>query len=218
MTPTFLIENGYLEKLEDFEYQGRQVLASRLGYRITALFADHFLGRLFETPDAVFTREMLCPEEQDPDAFAVGIDAVVASQREVARSYFADGSIAGACPPLRALLHIMAEGHFEGLTAGSPELKAMFSRESLLESQWYAERLREKQQRDIALWERHTAAAEGALRARQTHRPGRNGNSPEALVELTRRKLAEVQSSAYIESLKGTIGADPFGGQFGRQA
>lgn len=33
--PKFLIERGYLEKLEDFEYEGRKALASRLGYRIT---------------------------------------------------------------------------------------------------------------------------------------------------------------------------------------
>ena len=33
----FLIANGYLEKVEDLEFQGRKVLASRLGYRITAL-------------------------------------------------------------------------------------------------------------------------------------------------------------------------------------
>src|SRR6185312_7837964 len=48
--PKFLIENGLLERVEDFEHQGRKVLASRLGYRITALFVDRFLGRIFELP------------------------------------------------------------------------------------------------------------------------------------------------------------------------
>ena len=33
--PGFLIHHGYLEKLDDFEYQGKTVHASRLGYRIT---------------------------------------------------------------------------------------------------------------------------------------------------------------------------------------
>lgn len=33
--PKNLISNGSLEKLEDFEYEGKKVLASRLGYRIT---------------------------------------------------------------------------------------------------------------------------------------------------------------------------------------
>ena len=33
--PRFLIDNGHLEKIEDFTFDGRTVLASRLGYRIT---------------------------------------------------------------------------------------------------------------------------------------------------------------------------------------
>ena len=54
---------------------GRTVLASRLGYRITALFVDRFLGRIFETPDAVFPEEMLRPEKQDLASFAAGVDS-----------------------------------------------------------------------------------------------------------------------------------------------
>ena len=65
---SFLIANGFLEKLSDFEWNGRTVRASRLGYRITALFAERFLGRIFETPDAVFPEEILRPEKQDIDA------------------------------------------------------------------------------------------------------------------------------------------------------
>ena len=42
--PEFLIANGYLEKVSDFCLDGRTVLASRLGYRITPLFVDRFLG------------------------------------------------------------------------------------------------------------------------------------------------------------------------------
>jgi phosphoenolpyruvate carboxykinase (diphosphate) len=68
--------------------EGRTVLASRLGYRITALFAERFLGRIFETPDAVFPEEILRPEKQDMDAFAAGVDAIVAAQTRVAENYF----------------------------------------------------------------------------------------------------------------------------------
>src|SRR6185436_4372598 len=106
--PEYLIGNGFLEKIGDLERNGRAVLASRLGYRITSLFVDRFLGRIFETPGTVFTQEMLCPELQDMDLFVAGVDAILDSQRRVAANYFADGSIAGACPPLKALLHIMA--------------------------------------------------------------------------------------------------------------
>jgi hypothetical protein len=36
--PGYLIQQGYLEKLQDFEYNGKTVLASRLGYRINKIF------------------------------------------------------------------------------------------------------------------------------------------------------------------------------------
>ena len=40
--PRFLIDSGFLEKIEDFAFEGRVVLASRLGYRITMAFVDHY--------------------------------------------------------------------------------------------------------------------------------------------------------------------------------
>jgi phosphoenolpyruvate carboxykinase (diphosphate) len=158
--PRFLIEGGYLEKVEDFTFEGRRVLAGRLGYRITVAFADRFLGRIFETPDSVFPPEMLRPELQDLGMFAAGVDAIVESQRRVAASYFEDGSVEAACPPLRALLEIMVHGSYRAMGTEHPEIRGMFTREALLASDWYAERLRTKQQRDIALWQRHVRALE----------------------------------------------------------
>ena len=158
--PQFLIKNGYLEKLNDFDFNGRRVLASRLGYRITSLFVDRFMARLFETPNTLFTEDMLRPEKQDAAAFRDGVDAIAESQNRVAQGYFADGSIEAACPPIKALLHIMAHGHFEGKDINHPEIRLMFTREALLASAWYQERLSMKQQRDIALWQRHHRALE----------------------------------------------------------
>ena len=159
--PRFLIENGYLEKVEDFCLDGRKVLASRLGYRVTSRFADVFLGRIFETPDAVFPEELLRPEKQDLAMFAAGVDAIVASQRRVALSYFEDGSVERACPPLRALLEIMAHGSYQGMTLEDPRLRAQFTREALLSSDWYAQRLHAQQRKDAELWQRHLQALEG---------------------------------------------------------
>ncbi|MBN2874702.1 MAG: hypothetical protein JXM71_06365, partial [Spirochaetales bacterium] len=42
--PEFLKRNGYLERVEDFDYNGHHIPAGRLGWRITPLFASHFLG------------------------------------------------------------------------------------------------------------------------------------------------------------------------------
>ena len=60
--PAFLIDNGYFEKCEDIDFNGCKVLASRLGYRMTASFVRTFFGRVFNYPFAVFTGEMLRPE------------------------------------------------------------------------------------------------------------------------------------------------------------
>ena len=203
----YLIEHGYLEKVRDFESEGRTVLASRLGYRITGRFVDHFLARIFQTPNAVFTAEMLRPETQDLKAFVEGIDAIVETQTRVAKSYFEDGSIEGACPPLKALLHVMAHGHYDGMGIDDPRLRALFSRESLLRSPWYHERLITKQTRDIALWTRHGRALEHA--AGLAHQ----GPTMAARRELVARELARVSSEAYLDELVGTLGADPFHGQ-----
>ena len=205
--PRFLIEGGFLEKLTDFEWQGRTVLASRLGYRITALFAERFLGRIFETPDAVFPEEILRPEKQDLDAFAAGVEAIVAAQKRVAENYFYDESVHAACPPLQALLHIMAHGRWEGKGSADPRVRAMFTRESVLASDWYKERLRAKQVRDVALWTRHIAALETFVSG-----PGSRQFDVRSRLAEARMQLARVSSVAYLAELVGTIGADPFTG------
>jgi hypothetical protein len=211
--PDFLITSGYLEKVDDFEHEGRKVLASRLGYRITALFVDHFLGRIFEVPDAVFTEELLRPEKQDLGVFAAGVDAIVEAQRGVALNYFADGSVEAACPPLKALLHIMAHGHYEGKTADDLSIRNLFTREALLESDWYQERLRVKQQHDISLWRRHMAALKAF---RSTGLPAQHVDI-EARLASAQEHLTRVASPAYVGELVGTIGADPFHRQLPKQ-
>ncbi|MBI4903638.1 MAG: hypothetical protein HY820_08385 [Acidobacteria bacterium] len=204
--PKFLLENGYLEKLDDFEYEGRKVLASRLGYRVTAQFAERFLGRLFETPDAVFPEPLLRPEKQDLAQFVAGIDAMVDAQRHVALLYFEDGSVAHACPPVKALLHIMAHGHYQGEGIESSGIRSLFLRENLLASEWYQERLRVKQRNDVALWKRHVKALETAVA-----NPDVNHSQLELGTRLAeaRAELERVKSVEYLGSLVGTIGADP---------
>jgi hypothetical protein len=205
--PRFLIENGFLEKLEDFEFGGGKVLASRLGYRITSKFGDYFLGRIFETPDQVFPEELLKPEKQDPTSFAEGMDAIVTSQCQVARNYFEDGSVDVACPPLKILLHIMKQGTYEGMTIDNPRLRSQFTRESVLASDWYRERLRAKQRRDVALWKRHIKSLE-AYRASWPETGG--AIDIEATLTAAKRELGRVSATSYLKELEGTIGADPF--------
>ncbi len=202
--PSFLIQNGYLEKVEDMEFQGRKVLANRLGYRITVSFVDRFLGRIFEMPSAVFPDELLRPEKQDIEVFVEGVDAIVEAQRTVALNYFEDGSVEAACPPIAALLHIMAHGHYQGKTEKDPCIRAMFTRESLLESDWYKERLCSKQTVDIALWSRRIDALKAFL---NSSLPAGQIDVP-ARLAFARERLAHVSSASYLDELNGTIGAN----------
>ncbi len=202
--PEYLIKNGFLEKVDDFERGGRTVLASRLGYRITPLFVDRFLGRIFDVPGAVFPEEMLRPELQDADLFAEGVDAVVESHRRVALHYFEDGSIDAACPPLRALLHIMAHGTYKDMGVNDAAFRSLFSLDALLASDWYRERLMTKQQRDIDLWRRHLTSLE------EFERTGGTGINTADRLSYTRSQLARVMANGYVQELVGTIGADPF--------
>jgi hypothetical protein len=206
--PARMIALGHLERLEDYQHAGRPVLASRLGYRITAKFVHAYLGRVFDNPGSVFDAEVLKPELQDPDVFADAVDNIVEAQQRVARAYFEDGSIEDACPPLRALLHIMAHGHFEGKDAHHPEIRALFTRESLLASDWYRERLAIKQQRDIALWQRHVKNLTEFL-ALPSHRDEAARLDIEGRLARAREELERVKSRAYLLDLQGTIGADP---------
>ena len=81
----------------------------------------------------------------------------------------------------------------------------MFTREALLASDWYAERLRAKQTRDVALWKRHVSALENAA-------PTPDVDLAFRLAEA-KKQLARVSAAEYLRELEGTIGADPFHGQ-----
>jgi hypothetical protein len=206
--PKFLIESGYLEKLDDFEYEGRVVPGSRLGYRITYDFATHFLGRLFDDPGIVFNEDMLKPERQGMADYVDGIENIVEAQKKVALEYFEDGSVESAIPPLKALLHIMAHGQFEGKDAAHPEVRALFDRDAVLKSDWYRARLDGYVTKQRALFERHRHALKAVLssgrHAEEAVRLGLEGSLAE--VETQLKTLA---GKAYREGLVGTIGADP---------
>jgi hypothetical protein len=208
-TPEFLRKHGYLEKCEDFAYEGRPVLASRLGYRITAKFGRVFLGRLFTHPHSIFTEEILKPEKQDLAIFVDGMDNICSTHQRVAQSYFADGTIALACPPLKALLEIMANGQTSGGHGlDAPEVRGLFTREHLLASDWYAARLEAKQKGDIALWRRHVRTLEEyCANPANTDVVERLGLSERLAAAYA--ESARVAKSEYLAALVGTLGVQP---------
>jgi len=205
--PQYLMEKGYLEKMEDFEYQGKPVLASRLGYRITLEFARAYLGKIFDNPMIVFDETMLRPETQDMETYVDGINNIVEAQQHVALNYINDGSIDDACPPLHALLYIMAHGHYKGKYVDDPEIRNMFTRDYLLQSEWYQRRLKLKQKRDVRLWTDNLQYLQQKL-SQTSEVEIEKQNYLKARIADVEKKLQDLNSKNYFEQLRGTLGAD----------
>jgi len=206
--PKLLIENNSLEKLEDFEHNGEKVLASRLGYRITSNFAFRCMNRLFDEPKAVFNERMLKPELQGMDDFVDGIKNIVEAQQRVALRYFEQGSVDAAIPPLKILLNIMAYGNYEGKEIQDPELRKYFDREYVINSDWYEERLKLKQQKDINFYTRQIQYLEKFMSEKDNALIVEEMNIGQKL-EKAEAMLSHVKSNKYLDELIGTIGADP---------
>lgn len=205
--PKFLIENGYLEKLDDFTYEGKTVQASVLGYRITLKFVINFYGRVFENPNEVFTDEMLKPELQSMEEFVDGVNNIVENQKKVAEMYFADGSVEAAVEPLKALLYIIVKGEYKGMTLLSEEFRRMFTREYMMESNWYKERLRNKHVNDISLWQRHRNYLLEFL-SRSANLDEEKQSEVKAKLQIVSERLKFIKSQEYYDMLVGSIGKD----------
>lgn len=206
--PAFLLKEGLLEKLEDFVHNGVSIPASRLGYRITARFVRRYFGRVFDNPSKVFDERILCPERQDIDSFADGILHIAEAQKRVAEIYFEDNSFDIACPPLQAILSIMAKGTWNGLDLSSPEVRSLFNRDNLLKSDWYQARLDAKQRVDQKLWSRHVEYLEEYC-GRSTHSAVTGRLELKQRLEYARQQLELCKQPEYLATLHGTIGCDP---------
>ena len=206
--PKKLIANGSLEKLEDFEYKGKKVLASRLGYRITKNFAFRCMNRLFDEPLAVFNERMLKPELQGMDDYVDGINNITEAMQRAALPFFEDGSVEAAIPPLKVLLHVMAYGHYEGKDISDPELRKLFEREEVVKSDWYKARLKLKQEKDVAFYKKQIAYLEDFKANKDNAILVKEMNIGER-IENAKACFKHAESKEYLNDLNGTIGADP---------
>lgn len=205
--PTLMIKEGYLEKVQDFEHKGKKIPASILGYRITQKFVNSFFGRVFENPNVIFPDDMLRPELQSVDEFADGVLNIVESQKRVAEAYFRDGSIECAIPPLKALLHIMVYGHYQGKGLSAPEVRELFTYKKTIESDWYKARLMAKQQSEISLYASHIRYFEKIIREDHNLSLELYQSFLERLRELKKR-YEYICSYDYAKTLVGTLGRD----------
>lgn len=205
--PKRLIEEGSLEKIEDFEYNGEIIPASRLGYRITERFSENYLGKIFDEPQTVFTKGILKPEEQDMEAFVDGVKNIAAGHEKVAKAYLRDGSVDEAIEPLKALLYIMAEGSYQGKGLDAPEVRDLFKRENVVSSDWYKKRLENKQAIEVKLLEKKIANVEEFM-ANPHNRTIIAKTDFETKLLEARKELEYYKSDDYLKSLVGTIGAE----------
>ena len=206
--PIAMIRDGMLEKLEDREHYGMLIPVSRLGYRITARFVRRYFGRVFDNPLKVFDEKILCPESQDHESFLDGVLSITEAQKRVAEIYYEDGSIESAIPPLRAVLEIMAKGNWEGKTSHSQEFRDLFTRDSMLASDWYRQRLVAKHQVDVRLARTKVQALE-AYCADPMHSAAVDRLNLRKRLEFAKQELMRCESPKYLESLFGTLGVDP---------
>ena len=203
----YLISEGYLTKVEDFEYEGRLVEASRLGYRITRQFVLDFFGRVFTNPDSVVPEDMLKPELQGMPDYVDGITNIIETQKRIADLYFDDSSVENAIPPLKALLHIMSHGHFEGKTISDPSIRDLFDPSKILGRSWYKERLLVKQEKDVTYLTLQSKYIKDYL-SKESHRKEADRLGLNDRLATLQEELKMIKSSDYLKSLEGTIGCD----------
>jgi hypothetical protein len=98
------------KSVEDFEFEGRTVLASRLGYRITHAVRGPFPGTHFRNARRRVSGRNAASREAGSGRSSPRAWMPSWKRSAVALNYFEDGSVDAACPPLKALLHIMAHG------------------------------------------------------------------------------------------------------------
>jgi phosphoenolpyruvate carboxykinase (diphosphate) len=207
--PKWLIKEGYLEALEDFEYNGETVPASRLGYRITKNFALNIFGRIFSHPDSVLNEEMLKPELQSMAYYVDGIANIVEAQKKSALNYFEDGGIDLAIPPMKALLHIMAYGNYEGKDLHHPDIRGLFTLESVLESDWYAERLQAKVNLEISSLKNQANYLNDHIDKEHPDNVTRLSIRTQLNRVNDRLAALEKDPESFLKKLKGTLGCDP---------
>ena len=115
-----------------------------------------------------------------------------------------------ACPPLKSLLHIMAYGAHEGRDEKHPEIRALFTRENIIGSDWYAARLAAKQRHDERLWHKHAVYLENFLKKKNYGEEAKRLGVA-ARLETAWETYHKVKSPDDLAGLRGTIGLQPLG-------
>ena len=207
--PQDMIDKGYLEKVPELSYKGNELPTEYLGFRITRRFAHQFLGRIFTDPVSIFPEEMLKPELQDEGQYADSLLNLVEAGKIVASRYFEDGCVECACPPLKALLEIMAKGSWEGKGLKDIEFRKLFEPESILKSEWYRQRLETRIDVTQNYWRGRVEYLEEFLKDHINREASERLGIQERLV-FAEDALSKLENkSEAISRIHGCLGTDP---------
>jgi len=102
----------------------------------------------------------------------------------------------------------MAYGAYEGKGLDSDAVRSHFTRESMLNSEWYQTRLESQQQQDIRSWTGHVDYLKQFL-AKQSHTGVAARLKIKSRYTAAKQELARVSSKHYITTLVGTLGRQP---------
>ena len=207
--PQRLIEAGHLEKLRGLRVRGPHGAGQPARLPHHRQVRAHLLRPRLRQPRRGVHR-------RDPEARDAGPGGLRRRRGQHRRGAAAGGAkptsrTAASRTPARRCGRCCTSwrtGTSKGRTRRHPEVRALFTREALLASDWYHERLVIKQARDVALWQRHVRTLSEFLGC-----PG-HGDEAERLgiaarLEHARSELERVSAPEYLTSLVGTIGADP---------
>jgi len=170
------------------------------------VFCHKYLGKIFDEPQAIFSEEILKPENQDMEAFVDGVLNIANGHKKAAMDYFNDGSIEEAIPPIKAILNIMAYGEYQGHTINDSFVRDLFKKETVLSSDWYAARLKSKQNIDADLLKKKITNIEFFIK-NPVNKSLIQEFCYEEKLESAKKLYDYYLSDAYLESLIGTLGA-----------
>jgi hypothetical protein len=102
----------------------------------------------------------------------------------------------------------MKDGNYEGEGLDSPKVRELFTRESMLASDWYAERLQSQQTHDIAQWKTNVLYLQNFLK-RESHSGVAKRLDIETRLTEAKEELDKVSSKKYLAALVGTLGRQP---------
>ena len=87
-------------------------------------------------------------------------------------------------------------------------IRDRFTREAMLNSDWYQERLKSQQNKDIQVWEDNVSYLNSFL-AKETHAAVSERLDIKTRLTEAKEQLAKVKAEQYLDELVGTLGRQP---------